>query len=90
MNYTLDDWWCHLTISEKERIAGKLFQEDTDYPNCTNHWLSLKDDQKLEKARVFDPFEHAGLTPLGEIRLTLGSVSLSVSEASSLKPVDLR
>lgn len=46
MNYTLDDWWCHLTISEKERIAGKLFQEDTDYPNCTNHWLSLKDDQK--------------------------------------------
>ena len=25
----------------------------------------------LEKARVIDPFGHAGLTPLGEIRMTL-------------------
>lgn len=25
----------------------------------------------MEKARVIDPFGHAGLTPLGKIRLTL-------------------
>ena len=25
----------------------------------------------VEKARVIDPFGHAGLTPLGEIRMTL-------------------
>ena len=25
----------------------------------------------MEKARVIDPFGHAGLTPLGEIRMTL-------------------
>lgn len=25
----------------------------------------------MEKARVIDPFGHAGLTPLGEIKMTL-------------------
>ena len=30
----------------------------------------------MEKARAFDPFGHAGLTPLGEIRMTLaGEIS---------------
>ena len=38
----------------------------------------------LEKARVFDPFGHAGLTPLGEIRLTLaGEIKMTPVEASA-------
>ena len=39
---------------------------------------------RLEKARVFDPFGHAGLTPLGEIRLTLaGEIKMTPVEASA-------
>ena len=38
----------------------------------------------MEKARVFDPFGHAGLPPLGEIRLTLaGEIKMTPVEASA-------
>lgn len=38
----------------------------------------------MEKARVIDPFGHAGLTPLGEIRLTLaGEIKMTPVEASA-------
>ena len=38
----------------------------------------------VEKARVIDPFGHAGLTPLGEIRLTLaGEIKMTPVEASA-------
>ena len=38
----------------------------------------------LEKARAFDPFGHAGLTPLGEIRMTLaGEIKMTPVEASA-------
>ena len=38
----------------------------------------------LEKARVIDPFGHAGLTPLGEIRMTLaGEIKMTPVEASA-------
>jgi len=38
----------------------------------------------LEKARAFDPFGHAGLTPLGEIRITLaGEIRMTPVEASA-------
>ena len=38
----------------------------------------------LEKARVIDPFGHAGLTPLGEIRITLaGEIKMTPVEASA-------
>jgi len=46
MKYTLDEWWCQLTINEKERIAGKLFKDDFKYPKCTAHWLGLDDEKK--------------------------------------------
>lgn len=46
MNYTLDEWWAHLTVVEKERIAGKIFKEDNKYPQCTNHWLALDNETK--------------------------------------------
>ena len=36
------------------------------------------------KARAFDPFGHAGLTPLGEIRMTLaGEIKMTPVEASA-------
>lgn len=39
---------------------------------------------RLEKARVFDPFGHAGLTPLGKIRLTLADeIKMTPVEASA-------
>ena len=38
----------------------------------------------LEKARVIDPFGHAGLTPLGEIKMTLaGEIKMTPVEASA-------
>lgn len=38
----------------------------------------------MEKARVIDPFGHAGLTPLGKIRLTLaGEIKMTPVEASA-------
>ena len=38
----------------------------------------------MEKARAFDPFGHAGLTPLGEIRMTLaGAIKMTPVEASA-------
>ena len=38
----------------------------------------------VEKARAFDPFGHAGLTPLGEIRMTLaGEIKMTPVEASA-------
>jgi len=38
----------------------------------------------LEKARVFDPFERAGLTPLGKIRLTpADEIKMTPVEASA-------
>ena len=38
----------------------------------------------LEKARLIDPFGHAGLTPLGEIRMTLaGEIRMTPVEASA-------
>ena len=38
----------------------------------------------MEKARVIDPFGHAGLTPLGKIRLTLaGEIKMPPVEASA-------
>ena len=41
----------------------------------------------LEKARAFDPFGHAGLTPLGEIRMTLaGEIKMTPVEASYNRP----
>ena len=40
------------------------------YPVIEIAKFSATEDQ-VEKARVIDPFGHAGLTPLGEIRLTL-------------------
>ena len=46
MKYSLDDWWIQLTISEKERIAGKLFEGDNKYPRCTVHWIGLSEDIK--------------------------------------------
>jgi len=46
MEYTLDQWWSSLAISEKERIAGKLFKSDVTYPRCTAHWLSLDEEIK--------------------------------------------
>ena len=46
MKYSLDDWWIQLTITEKERIAGKLFKDDNKYPKCTAHWLALSDEIK--------------------------------------------
>ena len=40
--------------------------------------------QIVEKARLIDPFGHAGLTPLGEIRLTLaGEIKMTPVEASA-------
>lgn len=36
----------------------------------------------MEKARVIDPFGHAGLTPMGEIRMTLaGEIKMTPVEA---------
>ena len=48
-------------------------------------WLTYQPRTRLvEKARVFDPFGHAGLTPLGEIRLTLaGEIKMTPVEASA-------
>ena len=46
MKYSLDDWWIQLTIAEKERIAGKLFEGDNKYPRCTVHWNALSDEIK--------------------------------------------
>lgn len=38
----------------------------------------------MEKARVIDPFGHAGLTPLGEIKMTLaGEIKMTPVEASA-------
>ena len=38
----------------------------------------------MEKARVIDPFGHAGLPPLGEIRMTLaGEIKMTPVEASA-------
>lgn len=38
----------------------------------------------VEKARVINPFGHAGLTPLGEIRMTFtGEIKLTPVEASA-------
>ena len=38
----------------------------------------------MEKAREIDPFGHAGLTPLGKIRLTLaGEIKMTPVEASA-------
>ena len=38
----------------------------------------------MEKARVIDSFGHAGLTPLGKIRLTLaGEIKMTPVEASA-------
>ena len=34
------------------------------------YFIILPVISQLEKARAFDPFGHAGLTPLGEIRMT--------------------
>ena len=39
---------------------------------------------RVEKARAFDPFGHAGLPPLGEIRMTLaGEIKMTPVEASA-------
>lgn len=39
---------------------------------------------RMEKARVFDPFGHVGLTPLGKIRLTLADeIKMTPVEASA-------
>ena len=49
-------------------------------------WNQSKERAKgtLEKARAFDPFGHAGLTPLGEIRMTLaGAIKMTPVEASA-------
>lgn len=49
---TLEDWWCNLTIAQKERIASKYVSKHAGvtmtcyYPNCTNLWNSLSDFDK--------------------------------------------
>ena len=49
-------------------------------PHCAVKSLPCR----LEKARVIDPFRHAGLPPLGKIRLTLaGEIKMTPVEASA-------
>ena len=44
----------------------------------------IPDIRTVEKARVIDPFGHAGLTPLGEIKMTLaGEIKMTPVEASA-------
>lgn len=41
MAYTLEDWWSSLTVTEKERIGGKISQKKCIYPECTKIWETL-------------------------------------------------
>lgn len=48
----LNDWFCSLTIKQKEHIAYRLCtinntdKENIPYPNCVNVWLPLCVEQK--------------------------------------------
>ena len=44
----LETWWASLTVSQKERIAGKIMSKQTEgvvtvcnYPECTAVWNNL-------------------------------------------------
>lgn len=48
----LDGWWAGLTIKQKERIASKAATKKAGrtcevlYPNCTNWWIFLTDEEQ--------------------------------------------
>ena len=48
----LTKWWAGLKISEKERIATKILEHESNvkgdptYPHCTNLWEILPEDRK--------------------------------------------
>lgn len=48
----LDNWFCSLSVKQKEHIACKvLLKQEKDpkrglYPNCTDVWLLLSEDIK--------------------------------------------
>jgi len=48
----LDNWFCSLTVKQKEHIACKvLLKQERDpkagiYPNCADVWMSLDEDIK--------------------------------------------
>ena len=57
--------------TEQQQISNKIMGKS-------------KEPIRLEKARAFDPFGHAGLTPLGEIRMTLaGEIKMTPVDASA-------
>ena len=51
----------------KDAIESQFLQSRADLDNKLN---GMEQARAMEKAREFDPFGHAGLTPLGVIRLT--------------------
>ena len=46
MNYSLDEWWSGLVVTQKERIAGKIAKREVKYPECTSIWIGLTDEVK--------------------------------------------
>lgn len=87
-------------VSDKEQtlqyMIGKMIEEygfaasdmERDYKvKYTDSETGTSKTQKVdlvEKARVIDPFGHAGQTPLGEIRMTLaGEIKMPPVEASA-------
>ena len=49
----LEIWWSSLTISQKERIGGKIMSKQTEgkvntalYPECSRVWNALSIEQK--------------------------------------------
>ena len=54
---TTADWWASLTITEKERIAGKITGREVFYPECTAVWNSLSQEKK-EQIESHCTFKH--------------------------------
>jgi len=51
-NSQLDDWFCSLSVKQKEHIACKVLKaQDKDpkgglYPNCASVWSELDEERK--------------------------------------------
>ena len=66
-------------MNKRRTPKGRFFNNFLNY-SCMNQASTTE----VEKAREIDPFGHAGLTPLGKIRLTLaGEIKMTPVEASA-------